>query len=144
MLHLETNQTLESISCLRYWCCCSKKRMFVGWSLHKLNTGDSVDTKAYDTAEEISSKIEVDITNFMMVSWMGWEKTHTETILYKKIDTDGTKQTITLNYLSHPVRCCGGHNNDHGKLKWICNECLANKLKMIQNPISKIRIKEIL
>lgn len=59
--------------------------------------------------------------------------------MYEKLGADGTKQTITLNYLSFPLRRQGGDDNDQSKVEGMHNECLVVKLKVIQNLIDNIK-----
>lgn len=82
-----------------------------------LDTDDAIFTEVYVIAEEVSSELEVGITTKLYDGFLyGLREDTFVNILYKKVDADGTKQTITLNYLLHPVRCHGGEDKDQSKV----------------------------
>lgn len=69
-----------------------------------LDTDDAIFTEAYVIAEEVSSELEVGIRTKLYDGFLyGLREDTFVNILYKKVDADGTKQTITLNYLSRPL-----------------------------------------
>ena len=115
------------------------EQVLVGLFLHKLDTDDAILTEAYGIAKKISSKLEIGITTKLYDSFLdGQRKDNQKYVVWESLCRLHKANYNTQLFVTELLRR-GGDDNNQSKVEGIHNECLAVKLKVIQNLIINIK-----